>query len=191
MATDWTKTINDQYKNMLEAQKTKLDAAYQQNKTAYNKQLSDAPEQYQGIKNEAYTNNALAEQTRKENMANMGLSGAGGTSQTLQQRNQTSLLNTLGDASRQEQDYTDNINLALGGLTTQYNADTLSAEQQNAAELSGAIVSQGQWQSGHDLSQQQYEQSQKDSVFNQAWSLYQKRLITKKQFEQLTGYKLK
>ncbi len=191
MATDWTKTINDQYKNMLDAQKTKLDAAYQQNKTAYNKQLSDLPGQYQGIKNEAYANNALAEQARKENMANMGLSGAGGTSQTLQQRNQTSLLNTLGDAARQEQDYTDNINLALGSLTTQYNADTLSAEQQNAAELSGAIVSQGQWLSGHDLSQQQLDLSRKDSAFNQAWSLYQKRLITKKQFEQLTGYKLK
>ena len=103
-------SLEKQYKSQLDAQLKKAEAAYTQNANNYRSQLDKAPEAYQAMRNQAYTQNALAEQARKENMANMGLSGAGGTSQTLQQRNQTALLNAVGDISRQQQDYTDNIN---------------------------------------------------------------------------------
>ncbi len=223
---DYAQTIDEQYRKQLEAQQTKLGAAYSQNRAGYEKQLADAPEQYQAMRNQAYTDNAMAEQARKENMANMGMSGAGGTSQTLQQRNQTSLLDTLGATSRQQQDYTDNINLALGNLKTQYDADSFALTQQNAADLIGAQNAYSQWQSGYDLSKDQlalnrdqfglsqeqfgltkeqfgltqdqfgltrdqFGLTQQNSKFDQAWALYQKKLITKKQFEQMTGYNLK
>jgi hypothetical protein len=124
-------------------------------------------------------------------MANMGLSGAGGTSQTLQQRNQTSLLGAVGDANRQQQDFSDNINLALGNLGTQYGADTLSLEQQNQADLNAALTAYNQWQSGYELSADQLDLSKKNSEFDQAWALLQKGRITKAQFQERTGIKLR
>ncbi len=179
--TDWPKKIDDQYAAQLAAQKKQLESNYGQGRQGYGKQMAEAGEQYQGMRNHAYADNAMAEQARKENMANMGMSGAGGTSQTLQQRNQTALLDTVGDANRQQQDYTDNIKLALGNLTTQYNADVYSAQQQNAADKMGAQTAYNQWQSQFDLSQQQFEQEQLNNKFNQYMTLYQNRRIDKKQ----------
>lgn len=189
--TDWQKNIDDQYGAQLAAQKKKLEAGYGQGRQNYGKQMADAGDQYQGLRNQAHTGNAMAEQARKENMANMGMSGAGGTSQSLQQRNQTALLNTVGDVNRQQQDYTDNIKLALGNLTTQYNADVYSAEQQNAADKMAAQTAYGQWQSQFDLSQQQFDLTKKNSEFDQAWALLQKGRISKDQFEKRTGIKLR
>jgi len=183
--------ITKGYSDQLKAQTTKIDAAYKQNKATYDKQLADAPEKYQGIRNQAYTENAMSEQSRKENMANMGMSGAGGTSQTLQQRNQTSLLNAVGDANRQQQDFTDNINLALGNLNTQHSADKLSAQQQNQADINAALSAYDQWSSDHDLNVKQLEQTKKNSTFDQAWALLQKGHITRATFEDWTGYKLR
>ena len=185
------KKIDDQYAAQLAAQKKQLESNYGQDRQGYGKQMAEAGERYQGMRNQAYTDNAMAEQSRKENMANMGMSGAGGTSQTLQQRNQTALLDTVGAANRQQQDYTDNIKLALGNLTTKYNADVYSAEQQNAADKMGAQTAYGQWQSQYDLSQEQLELSKKNSTFDQAWALLQKGRITKSEFELKTGIKLR
>jgi len=184
-------SLEKQYKSQLEAQLKKAEAAYTQSVNSYQAQLAKAPEAYQTLRNQAYTEHALAEQSRKENMANMGLSGAGGTSQTLQQRNQTALLKTVGDINRQQQDYTDNINLALANLDTQYRADTFALEQQNQAELNAALMAYDQWRSGYDLSVDQYELSRSSRVFEQAWALLQKKRITKAQFEQWTGIRLR
>lgn len=184
-------SLEKQYKSQLEAQLKKAEAAYEQNVSSYQAQLAKAPEAYQALRNQAYTENALAEQSRKENMANMGLSGAGGTSQTLQQRNQTALLKTVGDINRQQQDYTDNINLALANLDTQYSADTFALEQQNQAEFNAALMAYDQWRSGYDLSADQFELSKSSSIFEQAWALLQKKRITKAQFERWTGIKLR
>ena len=190
-AKDWKKTIDDQYKAQLAAQKKQLQSNYGQSRQNYGKQMAEAGEQYQGLRNQAHADNAMAEQARKENMANMGMSGAGGTSQTLQQRNQTAMLNTVGDANRQQQDYTDNIKLALGNLTTQYKSDVYSATQQNAADKMAAQTAYNQWQSQYDLSQDQFELTKKNSTFDQAWALLQKGRISKDEFELMTGMKLK
>ncbi len=189
--SDWDEQIKKQYQAQLKAQTKQLESGYGQNRQNYGKQMAEAGEQYQTVRNQAHAGNALAEQARRENMANMGMSGAGGTSQTLQQRNQTALLDTVGDANRQQQDYTDNIKLALGKLTTKYEADVFSAQQQTAADELAAKTAADQWQRQFGLSQQQYDLSQKNSAFDQAWTLYQKRRITKQQFEQMTGYKLR
>ena len=180
-STNGQKKIDEQYAAQLAAQKKQLESNYGQGRQGYGKQMAEAGEQYRGMRNQAYADNAMAEQSRKENMANMGMSGAGSTSQTLQQRNQTALLDTVGAANRQQQDYTDNIKLALGNLTTKYNADVYSAKQQNAADKMGAKTAYGQWQSQFDLSQQQFEQEQLNSKFNQYMTLYQNKRLDKKQ----------
>ncbi len=188
---DWAKQIEEQYAQALAAQKARLKAEYDQNAAAYQKQLADAAVQYQQVKNEAYVNNALAERTRRENVANMGLSGQGGSSQTLQQRNEAALLSELGKASRQQQDYTDNVNLALAGLAAKYGADTADLEASNASDLSAALLKQSQWQADYDLQTQKMQQEEKWKAFQQAYNLYLKRMITAAQFKAMTGVSLK
>ena len=188
---DWQQTVNDIYDNMLKAQQDKLNAQYHEQQTDYDKQKGDALKTYDPLNNQAYVNNAMAEKTRKEAMANMGLSGAGGTSQTAQQSNTNSLLGTLGDISRQKQDYTDNINLALGKLSTQYNSDTGSLAAQTESDRNKALLDQGNFEDTFGLQQQQQSQSEKDSTFNQAWQLLKAHRITKAEFEAMTGVTLK
>lgn len=179
-----TSAIQSQYDKLTQAQMAQLEAQYAQNVAAYQKQLADAPGQYQQLRNEAYVNNALAQRARRENMANMGLSGLGGTSQTLEQRNNARLLGTLGDVSRQQQGFTDNINLALEGLGTQYSADIASLSAKNEAERNAAMLEQSRFEA-------QQEQARQKSVFDQAYALYRKRLITAAQFTAMTGISLK
>ncbi len=188
---DLTKQIEEQYTKDLAAQKAQLKAGYDQNAAAYQKQIADTAAQYQQIKNDAYVNNALAERARRENVANMGLSGEGGSSQTLQQRNAAALLEVLGDASRQQQDYTDNVNLALANLAAKYGADVASLEAKNASSLNEALVKQNQWQADYDLKAQKMHEDEQETIFKQAYNLYLKRLITAAQFKAMTGVSLK
>ena len=207
MATpEYVKQINDQYNQTLKAQQKQLAASRDVTTSQYQAQLKEAAKSYDTMRKQAYTNNALADRTRRESMANMGLSGAGGMSQTLAQRNRSALLGTLGDATRQQQDFSDNVNLALSNLKTQYGADYASASAQNAAERNAALLSYGQWQKQYDQTQQQwqkqydqtqqqwqrqYDQTQQNTNFDHAWALYLKRKITKDQFRNMTGIKLK
>ena len=172
--------IDDQYKAALDAQKKQLESSYGQSRQGYGKQMAEAGDQYQQIRNQAHTQNAMSEQSRKESMANMGLSGTGGTSQSLQQRNQTALLDTVGAANRQQQDYSDNIKLAMGNLKTKYDADLFSAEKQNFSEKTAAQTAYDQWKDQFKLSQDQFEQQQKNDKFNQYMQLYQSRRINKR-----------
>ncbi len=188
---EWTKQIEEQYLNDLAAQKARLKAGYDQNAAAYQKQIGNAAAQYQQLKNEAYVNNALAERARRENVANMGLSGGGGTSQTLQQRNTAILLNTLGAASRQQQDNTDSVNLALANLAAQYDADVAGAEAKNASARNEALIQQNRWQADYDMKAKQMQEEERQNIFKQAYNLYLKRLITAAQFKAMTGVSLK
>ncbi len=191
MVSNWEQQIEEQYRQSLTAQKAQLKAAFDQNTSVYQKKLGDAAVQYGQLKNEAYVNNALAERARRENMANMGLSGAGGTSQTLQQRNTATLLGTLGDAQRQQQDYTDNVNLALANLASQYGADVTSLEAQIAAKRNDALIKQSQWQAGYDMDARKMQMDEQQDIFDQAYTLYRKRLITSAQFQAMTGIALR
>ena len=191
MAQNWTKQIEEQYEQTLAAQKAQIKAAFDQNTSAFQKKLNEAAVQYGQLKNEAYVNNALAERGRRENIANRGLSGAGGTSQTLQQRNTAALLGTLGDVSRQQQDYTDDVNLALANLATQYGADVTSLEASNAAKRNEALIKQSQWQADYDIDWHKMLQDEQQDTFKQAYNLYLKRFITAAQFQAMTGIALR
>jgi hypothetical protein len=202
---DTTGLINSQFDQSLEAQKAQLQAAYEKGKKDLETQLAQSGQQYQGLRNESYVNQALAERVRRENIANMGLAGMGGTSQSWEQRNQTGLLNNLGSISRQQQNYTDTMNNAITGLGTQYNADLTSATADINAQRNAALVNQSNAdrsynlsqrqleqqiadnQRSFEMSQRQFEENQKDATFSRAYNLYANRLITAAQFEQMTG----
>lgn len=191
MAQNWTKQIEEQYEQSLAAQKAQLKTTFDQSTLVYQRKLNEAAAQYGQLKNEAYVNNALAERARRENIANMGLSGGGATSQTLEQRNTAALLGTLGDATRQQQDDTDNVNLALANLAAQYGADMTSLEASNSAQRNEALIKQTQWQADYDMDWRKMTQDEQQDIFQQAYSLYQKRLITSAQFQAMTGIALR
>lgn len=183
--------IEEQYQNRLKTQQANIEADYTNSKRQYESQLSKADETYQPLRNEAYVNNALAERTRRENMANMGLSGEGGTSLSLQQRNTGNLLSTLGDVSRQQQGFADDMSLAMANLDTTYEANMNSINADNEAQRIAALLAQSQFDQNYALSEQQLELAQKDNTFNTYYQLYKARMITKKQFEEQTGINLK
>jgi len=184
-------TIEEQYKNLLKAQTETLSADYENSSSGYENQLEQSDATYQPLRNEAYVNKAMAERTRKENMANMGLSGEGGTSLSLQQRNTGNLNSTLGDISQQEQSYEDEINLALANLDTTYNASVNSVTADMEAQRIAALLAQNQFDQNYDLSEASLAETVRNNTFNQYYELYKAGRITKKQFEQQTGTDLK
>jgi hypothetical protein len=188
---DWEDLIDQIYENSKKAQIETLQGQYDTQYADYEKQKNDAPKKFDPLRNEAYVNTQMAERSRKEAMANMGLSGAGGMSQTLQQRNINTLLSTLGGISRQQQDFTDNVDFALGQLATQFESNKSSIRAHIDSEKNRAHLDQGNWQKNFDLQQDQFNLAKSDSNFNMAFQLYKKGSITKKEFELMTGIKLK
>lgn len=172
--------ITSMYDTQKAAQEAALKAAYEQSLASYTAQETQAQPMYQAIRDEASTNAALQQRALMESVANMGLSSAGGTSQTLQQRNTNNLMNTMGDASRQQQAYLDEIALAKSDLGTQYQSDlTTSAASYDAQKLQAL------------LEQSQYEQSVASSAADNLMSTYLNLLsmgkITSAQFKAATG----
>ena len=180
---EWEDQIEEEYKKAQQAQQAKLDASYTSNKADYYAQQGQAGDKYQSLRNQAYTDSALAQRQRKESVANMGLSGAGGTSQTVQQSDTNNLLSTLGDVNRQQQDYSDNVNLALAKLGTQYNSDTNSLAAQTDSDMDKALQEQGNWEKNHDLQDEAQGLSEEDSQFARDKYLLKLGVITKKQFK--------
>ena len=162
-------SINSLYDNQFAAQQSQMQEALAQAIASQQKSITDAAPDYQEMRNEAYTTQAMLERARKENMANMGLSGAGGTSQTYQQRNDISLRNILGSTNRQQQDYTDNVNLAIQNLNTQYNADEASLLATTEAARTKDLL------------------AQEETEINRLYDMYLNRAITAAQFTKMTG----
>lgn len=185
MANNTAQTyIDDIFEKSRQSQMAALEGQYSQKKNEYSKQIDKAPQTYDPLRNKAYVDYGMAERSRRESIANTGLSGAGGMSQTLQQRNTRSLLGTLGDISRQQQDYTDNINFALSQLSTQYDSNKNSINYQIDSDKGKANLDQGNWDRNFGLQQQQFDMTQKDSEFNRYLQLYGKNLIHKAQFKE-------
>lgn len=184
---EWKTLINGIYDQLKTSQEQAIGGRYGSQELELNTQKSKAPDIYNPLRDEAYTSTEAAERSRREAMANMGFSGAGGTSQTLQQRNSNALLNALGDISRQQQDYTNNVQLALDKLGIQKTAELNSLGSQIESQRNQAYLDQGNWEKNYSLQQNQLDLTKSDSAFNKAYDLYIKKLITKKQFESMTG----
>lgn len=181
---EWKSTIDEIYENSKKAQLGTLEGQYNTQTAEYEKQRDEAPKTFDPLRNEAYVNAEMAERSRKESMANMGLSGAGGSSQTLQQRNTNTLLSTLGNISREQLDFTNNVNFALEQLATKYDSDRNSITAQIDSEKNRAYLDQGNWVKSFGLQEDQLNLTKKDSEFNKYFELYKKRLITKRQLKE-------
>lgn len=183
--------IDEQYASALKAQQESLKKDYDTSRMDYEAKLGQSDETYQPLRNEAYVNNALAEKTRRENMANMGLSGGGGTSLSLQQRNTGNLLSTLGDVSRAQQGYEDEIGLTLAKLDTTYAGSESSAAAENESQRLAAQLAQGQFDQNYALSEATLAETKRSNTFDQYYQLYKTGRITKGEFELATGIDLK
>lgn len=150
--------INKRWDETKNSQQAQLDGQYIKTKAELENQLNKTS-QYKGMRNQASANHAMQERARKEQMANMGMSGAGGTSRTFQQRNTNNLHNQIGSINQQEQDYKNNVNLALGNLKTQYDSNLASINAQNNAQRNAELLSDDQWYQGHALQKDQFDRT--------------------------------
>lgn len=166
----------EEIKAAYDAQRLALQTSADAEKAAIQQNITNAGQTYQPLRDTAYVNNMIAEQRRRENMANMGLSGAGGMSQTLQQRNTGTLLNTLGAVDLQQQGYVDTQNLAKTDVNTAF-AQALADIQ--TAETS-ALTSQSNWQ-------QSFDASQKSDKTSLAYNMWANGRLTDQQFFDITG----
>ena len=182
--------IDDQYAQLLAAQTARLDAERTVNENTLNSQLAQSDSTYQPLRNEAYVNTALAEKSRKENMANMGLSGEGGTSLSLQQRNAGNLLSTLGGISREQQGFENEIGLALANLQTMSDANLTGVAADIEAQRLAAQLAQSQFDQNYALSDAAQKLAEQNAIFEQYYQMYKSGWITRDQFEKATGYDL-
>lgn len=209
----YKKSIEDLYDNTYKAQKEQIEKGFKKTSNEYGHQLEKGKKQYSDLIDDAYANNVMQERARREHMANMGLSAAGGTSRTIQQRYTNNLNDQVGDIKRQRQDFTDNVKLALSNLEMQKQADLNSLAANRDAGVIQDTLAYKQWKQGYDLQKKQnienlalmnsqYEtsktqwdaqnkQQKEESAFQHAYNLYVSRLITKDQFEAMTGISVK
>lgn len=169
--TDWITQIIEAQRQASQAQRQgQIDSAMAQ----YNASLSNIPQQYQPLRNQAYTDQSLADRVMRERMANMGYSGQGGMSQTLQQRNTTNLLGNLGAVDRQQQGATDALNLGLTQFQTQMAADAAAENSQFDAQLAEML-----------LNQANVDASKENETVNLYYQMFQNGSITAAQFNEI------
>ena len=176
-------SISDKWAGLTKSQIAKRKAAHDATVTGYEQQRALANQEYAGMRNQATAGRAMQEKVRKENMINMGMSGGGGTSRTYQQRNTNNLNNQLGGISKQQQDFGNNIDFALGNAGMQYDADVMGIEAQNAASASTEQMQYDQWKADSAA-------RQKDASIQHALALLKAKIITKDQARTMTGLDL-
>jgi len=176
-------SIEDKWAGLTEWQIAQRKAQHDAAVGGYEQQRTQANQEYYGMKNQATVSRAMQEKMRKENMINMGMSGGGGTSRTYQQRNTNNLNNQLGGITKQQQDFSNNIDFALGTAGMQYDADVLGITAQNAASVSTERAEYDRWKAGFDA-------SGKDALVQRALALLKAKLITKDQARTMTGLDL-
>ena len=167
-------SINSAY----DQQQAAAQAQYNNTMAGYDAQAAQLPTQYQAIRNQAYTDNAMAGRSLAERLANKGYSGGGGMSQTLNQRIQSTLLNNVNAANIGQQNALDALNLQRGAAQSQL-AGTLADIGLNRAN---AIQTLNQY-----LDQQ--ASAERQAALDNANKLYAGGIITAAQYEQMTGIK--
>ena len=189
-ASSFDDIAGDQYQQLIDAQKAQLEAAYNKQVGDYNSQRQQSESDYRSLMNQAAAANAMQERARRESMANMGLSSAGGTSRTHAQMANNNLSNQLGSIKLQQREYNEEVDTALADLASQYNADSQNVSASIGAQRLNDQLAYEQWKSGHELQSDQFEWSMENAKLNQLIDLLRSKKISKKQFETLSGIKL-
>ena len=189
-ASSFDDIAGDQYQQLIDAQKAQLEAAYNKQAGDYSSQRQQSASDYRSLINQATAENAMQERARRESMANMGLSGAGGTSRTHAQMANNNLVNQLGSIKLQQKEYNEEVDRALADLAGQYNSDSQNVSASIGAQRLNDQLAYEQWKRGHELQSDQFEWSIENAKLNQLIDLLRSKKISKKQFETLSGIRL-
>jgi len=163
MATNYKDYIDSLYN----PQKTAVQSSYDATAADLSAKKAGAGQLYQPQINDAYTTQQMMQRINAENIANMGYSAGGQTSQSLGQRATNNLLTTKSNVNRDQQAYINSIDSELrnAGVTR----DTAFAQVE--ADRGSALL------------------NQQNTVMSQAMQLYGNKMISAAQFEQMTGVK--
>ena len=175
-------SIIDMYDEALRKLKERRAQAGQASAAAYEKLAGKTSADYEALDNEAYVNKALADRT---------FGAAGDRMATIKQRRDSNLKNTLGKNKRQRQSFEDSVNLALKNYETRQAADDAALTAQFGAAENAALVSGGNFDAQLGLRQQQLDMDKQSSRFSNAYAMYAKGLIDRKQFKEWTGYEVR
>lgn len=161
--------IKSRYLTALEANKAKNEALAVSEKQLIQDEINSLNQKYQSMSNEAYLTTAKTQRQNAENLANMGLSADGGTSQTLKNRSQTQLLNELGTIKRQETTERTEKENKIKEIDASTAAKNAEIEQEASEDLASEL------------------KKAKERIYSVALTLLNKKYITKKQFKEMTG----
>ena len=161
--------IKSRYLTALEANKAKNESLAASEKQLIQDEINSLNQKYQPMSNEAYLTTAKTQRQNAENLANMGLSADGGTSQTLKNRSQTQLLNELGTIKRQETNERTEKENKIKEIDASTAAKNAEIEQEASEDLASEL------------------KKAKERIYSVALTLLNKKYITKKQFEEMTG----
>lgn len=191
---DWIKGIKDTktaayaaaqpYESALQARLAQLKANRDIGINEQQALIDTSGQSYNPLRNEAFTQDQIAQKNLRERLANMGMGATGGTSQTLDLQRSMGLRGQLGQIGLQQQNYIDTARRKMAELGIQYGADETSAIKEIEAQKAQALQEQ-YWK------QVALEQQQEEARFSRAWALYQKKKITAKQFATMTGISVK
>lgn len=186
------------YKSALDARIAAINAGRDAEIAAQNKLISELPGQYDPMRNEAYTNDQVAQRQLRERMANLGAGAGGGTSLTFDTRRQMALQGQLGDINRQQAKAKTDAEFNIGQIGSKANAEINSATAEIEQQKQQALRDEA-WKGkdydlqkkASDLSQKQFDQAVKDGKFDQAYQLWQSKSISAAQFKKMTGIDVK
>ena len=180
MATDFS--TGDIYKEALRSLGEKRGQADNASKGPFTGLNEQGGAAYDALNNEAYVNKALTDRA---------FGTAGDRMETIKQRRESNLRNTLGKNERQRRNFEQSVDLAIKNYETQKEAgETIAAAQYGAAEAA-ALVSQSNFEKQLGLKRQQLEMDKKNSEFEHAFKLLSDRKLNEKGFQGITGIKVK
>lgn len=180
--TDTTDTtdIGKAYDNSLAAKLSSIDTDTQQAVAEQQKTIDDSKYTYQPLKNQAYAENLANQRTLRENMANMGMSGGGGKSLTLENKLASSQQNTLAGIALQQQQLIDNAKTQIAQLQASGETAKASATAELTLQKIQALADEA-WK------QKQLNQTAEQGDMQTYMNLYLNGRITAAQFKALTG----
>lgn len=165
-------SIKSNYATQLTDRLGALKTAAAAQKSPYETNIANAGQTYQPQRNDVYTSYMTGARTLRERMANMGLGAAGGASRLAENQNAIGLNKNLAGINLAQQNYVNEQNKAMQGISNQLATDTATAKSENTANLQQALMNQQNTNMGYYL------------------QLFLNGNLKKKDFTRLTGIKI-
>jgi hypothetical protein len=190
----YNQTITDAYNSALKARLEAIAGQVAAGTAGYQKQLAEAGQKFDPLRNEAYTQDQLAQRALRERMANMGLSATGGKSMTLESQREMSLQNRLGEINRQQKQLETDAQFEINRLIAQGEYEKAQAVAEEAARMNEALMNEywrqqeyGLSERGTKLQEEQFAQQKKDAEIDRYYQMFVNGHITAAQFKKKTG----